>query len=154
MVEPLHGVAKVPCKSCPYRKDVPSGVWAATEYVKLPPYDGTIVEQLLGAGRPLFMCHQQDGNLCAGWLGTHGPKNLLALRLHVDSVKPEVFDYESPVPLFASGAEACEHGLKGVKQPDAEAKRVIDRLFAKRKRDALRGPRKKPIVKSKRKRKS
>jgi hypothetical protein len=35
-----------PCASCPYRKDVPSGIWAAHEYTKLLAYDGDILDQL------------------------------------------------------------------------------------------------------------
>jgi hypothetical protein len=59
-------VAKAPCKSCPYRRDVPSGIWHSSEYDKLPQYDGEIVDQLMKGGQALFDCHQRDGNLCAG----------------------------------------------------------------------------------------
>lgn len=130
MTEP-HGVAKAPCKSCPYRRDVPSGVWAANEYDKLPGYDGSIVEQALNGGSALFLCHQQDGCLCAGWLATHGPDELLALRLHHREVKPEVFAYVSPVPVFASGQEAADHGRAEIERPGPRAKRTIDRLDRK-----------------------
>ena len=37
--DPVRPPAKSPCGSCPYRQDVPSGVWAASEYEKLPAYD-------------------------------------------------------------------------------------------------------------------
>jgi hypothetical protein len=55
-----HGPARNPCGSCPYRKDVPSGVWETLEYEKLPPYDGETFEQPFEA----FFCHQQNGRLC------------------------------------------------------------------------------------------
>ncbi len=135
MSEPLT-CAKAPCKSCPYRRDVPSGLWAATEYVKLPAYDGSIGEQLMQGAGGLFMCHQQDGCLCAGWVGTHGANNLAAFRLSRTPVDPSVWDYESPVPLFASGAEAAAHGRKSIKQPDARAQRAIVRLVRARERRA------------------
>jgi hypothetical protein len=32
---------KTPCSTCPYRRDAPSGLWAASEYDLLPGLDGT-----------------------------------------------------------------------------------------------------------------
>ncbi len=124
--------AKVPCRSCPYRRDVPSGVWAASEYDKLPGYDGEIMQQIAHGCTGLFMCHQRDGRLCAGWVGAHGPENLLALRLHGATVAPSVWEYVSPVPLFASGAAAAAHGRRKIARPDVDAQRVIGRLLRKR----------------------
>jgi hypothetical protein len=46
---------------------VPSGAWVAEEYAKLPAYDRPTGEQPAG----LFLCHQQDGRACAGWVA-HG----------------------------------------------------------------------------------
>ncbi|WP_336794377.1 DUF6283 family protein [Gordonia malaquae] len=46
-----------PCESCPYRRDVPSGVWAESEYEKLRAYDAPTGEQPVR----LFLCHQYDG---------------------------------------------------------------------------------------------
>jgi hypothetical protein len=123
-----HGVMKAPCKSCPYRCDVPSGVWAENEYDKLPQYDGEIIEQLGKGGTALFLCHQRDNNLCAGWLATHGSDNLLAMRLHGHQVKEEVWGYESPVPVWSSGQEACDHGKAEIEEPGRKATKVIDRL--------------------------
>lgn len=129
----LITVAQAPCKSCPYRCDVPSGVWAAAEYVKLPKYDGAILDQLKAGAGGLFMCHRQDGQLCAGWLASHGSDNLLALRFHGREVAPEVWGYESPVPVFASGAEAAAHGLAEIEEPSERAKATIRRLLRKAK---------------------
>jgi hypothetical protein len=125
------GVEKAPCKSCPYRQDVPSGVWAQEEYETLPKYDGEIIEQLMNGGTALFMCHQQDGNLCAGWLATHGSDNLLALRLNAGKLKDEVWGYTTKVPVFASGAEAAAHGMAEIEEPGEKAKRVVSRLSRK-----------------------
>ena len=125
----VFAFAKAPCKSCPYRQDVPSGVWAPEEYDKLPTYDGEIIHQLIGGAGGLFMCHQQDGCLCAGWLATHGSDNLLALRM--SAVDASAWGYVSPVPVFASGREACEHGKRDIAAPAAMARRAIDRLVRK-----------------------
>jgi hypothetical protein len=111
---------------------VPSGVWAASEYDKLPIYDCEIIDQLAKGATGLFMCHQQDGRLCAGWVGAHGPNNLLAMRLHGRTVDPSVWAYKSPVPLFASGAEACAHGKRAITRPGHDAQRVIERLIRKK----------------------
>jgi hypothetical protein len=83
----------------------------------------------MGQDPSLFLCHQQDGKLCAGWVGCHGGQ-LLALRLHsiAGSVDWAVFDYRSPVALFSSGAEARDHGLSGVTEPGARAVRAIAKL--------------------------
>lgn len=115
-----------PCGTCPYRRDVPSGVWAAEEYAKLPLYDGETWEQ---SPAP-FYCHQNDGHLCAGWVGCHDAYHLLALRLH--RVDPATFDYESPVPLFASGAEAAAHGLADLDAPSERARQAIGKLERRR----------------------
>lgn len=120
-----------PCGSCPYRRDVPSGLWAPEEYAKLPEYDRPTMEQ----SPALFLCHQQDGHLCAGWLACHDKRHLLALRLQ--RVDPSAYDYESLVPVFGSGAEAAAHGMAGVTAPDARARRAIAGL---EKKAARRGP--------------
>jgi len=130
--EALLKCAKAPCRSCPYRQDVPSGVWAAHEYDKLPGYDGEIIDQLGAGALGLLHCHQQDGRLCAGWVGTHDARNLLACRLASARLDPMVWDYESPVRLFASGTEAAAHGRRAIRRPDKAAQRVIGRLHRKR----------------------
>ena len=69
-------INRAPCQSCPYRQDVPSGIWEAQEYEKLIPYDNPTWAQ----PTKLFLCHQADGCLCRGWLDTHGDQ-LLGLRI-------------------------------------------------------------------------
>lgn len=122
--------SKAPCGTCPYRLDVPAGIWDASEYEKLPRYDGDTVEQLINEAYSLFFCHQNDGHLCAGWVGCHDMNEALALRIH--AVAEETFDYVSPVPLFESGAAAAAHGLSGVDDPDRRARAAIAKLERRR----------------------
>lgn len=136
MSDKPHHALKAPCKSCPYRKDVPSGVWAAEEYEKLKAYDGDTFDQLTNGGTTLFLCHQQNNALCSGWLGCHGTDELLALRLHAKHVDASVFGYETDVPLFSSGAEAARHGLRDIDGPSERADRVIRKLERQRDRRA------------------
>lgn len=135
MTEHAHGgaPAKNPCGSCPYRQDVPSGVWAESEYEKLPQYDGPTETQPIAA----FFCHQQDGRLCAGWVGCHDMDNSLGLRIAsaFGHITPEALgkalDYESPVPLHESGQAAYEHGVANIDDPDEKARRIATRLSNK-----------------------
>lgn len=125
--------AKNPCGSCPYRQDVPSGVWSTEEYNRLPPYDLPTGVQPVR----LFGCHQQDGRLCAGWVGCHDMDENLALRIAVldGRITTETFeaarDYATEVPLWGSGTEAREHGVNDMHFPSEKAIRTIDRLKAK-----------------------
>jgi hypothetical protein len=121
-----------PCSSCPYRRDVPSGIWAPEEYAKLPRYDAPTGEQ----PPELFHCHQRQEQVCAGWAGCHDMANNLAVRFALlrDRVGPEIFDYISPVPLFASGAEAAEHGRREIDSPGPDARRKMGQLHRMRAR--------------------
>lgn len=130
-IEALLQVAAAPCKSCPYRCDVPSGVWAREEYDKLPLYDGEMAEQAMRGAFALFHCHQKDGCLCAGWVGAHGADNLLAMRLNAARIDRSVWEYQSPLPVFASGREASAHGKRSIRRPGADARRIIGRLSRK-----------------------
>lgn len=118
---------KKPCGSCPYVKTTPAGLWAREEYEKLPAYDGYTALQ----SPHVFMCHQRDGCVCGGWLLTHGADELLAVRLGLafGTVSASVLDYDPPgVEVFASGAEACAHGLSGISNPSPEARRKMEGL--------------------------
>jgi hypothetical protein len=134
MADPLAPASR-PCGTCPYRRDVPSGIWAAEEYAKLPAYDGDVPEQAAAGAFGLFMCHQRDGNLCAGWVGCHDMENNLAVRMHTGEVDPAVYDYVSPVPLFASGAEAAEHGQRDILHPGPLARRKAQGFVRARERN-------------------
>jgi hypothetical protein len=110
---------KRPCASCPYRRDVPSGVWHPEEYAKLPRYDGETFEQ----SPATFSCHAQDGSVCAGWLGHTDPGELLAVRIGIMSghLDPSCAEYRTDVPLWSSGRAAAEHGLRDVDEPGTAA---------------------------------
>lgn len=126
-----------PCATCPYRLDVPSGIWDASEYGKLPLYDGDMAQQALAGAVNLFDCHHQPGSaLCAGWVGTHSPGNLLALRIHAARVDPEIHAFRSPVPLFASGAAAAAHGIRDIRSPGKEALAAIAKVTRSRAQSA------------------
>jgi hypothetical protein len=139
MAERTRGPAPHPCGSCPYRRDVPSGVWDPEEYDKLPRYDGDTAEQPIA----VFLCHQQNGRLCSGWVGCHDMEESMALRIAALSgvMSPEevdaALDYECPVPLWSSGTEAAEHGMREVKMPSDKAGQVMENLRRKRARKAL-----------------
>ncbi len=90
-----------------------------------------IIDQLIKGALSLFMCPKRTGTSVQGG-SPHGVDNLLALRLHAREVKPEVWDYECPVPVFGSGAEAREHGKAEIEAPSEQAGRVIQRLVRKR----------------------
>jgi len=124
---------KKPCPTCPYRRDVPSGVWAPEEYAKLSRYDLPTGEQPTVP----FGCHQANGHLCSGWAAVHDMDNSLALRLQAafHRISPEDYEatlrYESPVPVFDSGREAFMHGMTGVAAPGPEAKEAQLKLLRK-----------------------
>lgn len=126
MVDEALKAPKVPCGSCPYRRDVPSGVWHKSEYDKLLDYDGSTWAQ----SRRVFLCHQRDGCICGGWLACHDAQELLALRI-ATNIDPSVFDWKTEVPVFASGAEARAHGLKEIETPKVKALKMIDGLVKK-----------------------
>jgi hypothetical protein len=138
----VHAPAANPCGSCPYRCDVPSGVWHEEEYDQLEHYDCETGSQ----SRGLFLCHQQNGRLCAGWVGCHDMDHSLAVRLAAmtgelsGETLDAVLDYETPVALFASGAEAAAHGRENIDAPDDRAERQIADLLQKRARRRARQP--------------
>ncbi|WP_353962952.1 DUF6283 family protein [Streptomyces sp. NBC_00878] len=135
MSSSLRPPAQRPCESCPYRRDVPAGIWASEEYAKLRRYDAETPDQPAG----LFQCHQADADsavrrVCAGWAGCHEGEELLALRLAVldgcidAATYRTVVEYVSPVPLFPSGSEAAAHGGAGIAAPVKEARRLINKI--------------------------
>jgi hypothetical protein len=132
-------INRSPCVSCPYRRDVPSGIWTTEEYDKILPFDNDTFAQPPG----LFMCHQADGSLCRGWLDCHSG-GLLGVRLaaakgefDVDELKQAIIEGPS-VPVFSSAAEAARHGRKDIDEPGDEACRLMDKIEAKRQRKPIR----------------
>jgi hypothetical protein len=109
-----------PCPQCPYRRDVPSGVWSHEEYEKLRPYDLPTAEQPFGG----FSCHAKPDCFCHGWAVVHSNRghehDLIALRLSPDAEVPE-----PAVPLFGSGNEAADHGQREIETPGIEARKAV-----------------------------
>lgn len=137
--ERLIGCLPTPCVTCPYREDVPSGVWAAEEYAKLPPYDRPTFQQPAA----LFMCHQGTGGLCTGWVQSHANRehefDLLSLRMARDldnAAVSKVALAEPLLKLFRTGTAAARHGLRKLRKPGREAVEAIGRIVRKRSRKA------------------
>jgi hypothetical protein len=118
---------------------VPSGIWSQKDYAKLPLFDGPTWAQ----PARLFICHQHNGDddrarVCGGWTGCHDSDHLLAVR--VASITGDITaetteairNYTSPVPLFASGAEAAAHGMRDVLTPGPDAQRAMDKIVRTR----------------------
>lgn len=129
-------VRKSPCASCPYRRDVPSGIWDEAEYDKLLIFDGDIMAQAAAGATAVFCCHLRTDEVCAGWAGCHDMDDILAAKIAYARglLDISVFGYESPVPLFGSGAEAAAHGKRDIEAPGSDAVRRIIKL--ERLRDA------------------
>jgi hypothetical protein len=87
----------------------------------------------LPAGRAVFLCHQNDGPLCAGWAGTHDMDENLAIRLDRNVDVTACRDYATTVPLFSSGAEAAAHGMRDFENPGPEASGMTDKILQARK---------------------
>jgi hypothetical protein len=128
--------AKQPCGSCPYRTDVPSGIWDASEYAKLPPYDADTAHQ----PHHLFLCHQINGRICGGWAACHDMTQSLGVRIAAISgdITPEVAEaltnYSTPIPVFPTGQAAADHGLTDQNHPSRAARRIIDKLTTRKER--------------------
>lgn len=115
-------VRSAPCGACPYRCDVPPGVWHHDEYDKLRLYDEVTAYQPPEA----FSCHATPDGLCHGWAVVHSNRGhefeLLALRLKPTPVPAPI------VALFGSGNDAADHGQS---TPNAAAEDVASRLLRK-----------------------
>lgn len=113
------------CSACPYRCDVPAGVWSEEDYAKLPPYDVETFDQPTAG----FACHATPDHLCHGW-AVVGGHDLLALRLA--SLGGPGLQIPTPsTDLWETHTQAAEHGLSGVAEPGAEAVEVGQRLIRK-----------------------
>ena len=126
-------IHRSPCVSCPYRRDVPSGIWDESEYEKIVPFDRDTFAQPPAT----FLCHQANGSLCRGWLDCHGDQ-LLGLRLSMakGEVDPDAvaraLDEGPAVPVFDSAAEAAQHGRRDIDEPSDDACRLVAKISHKR----------------------
>jgi len=126
----MDKVRKEPCETCPYRTDVPSGIWAHQTYEMLRPYDEPTGEQPFA----VFGCHCNPEQYCHGWAVVHNSRGhqfeLLAMRIH--GLGPGDVP-QSDVIFFGSGNEAADHGQADLAHPSDEARAAVDKLM-KRKR--------------------
>lgn len=115
-----------PCSACPYRLDVPSGVWDPREYEKLRDYDRPTGDQPFAP----FGCHATPEHYCHGWAVVHTSRgnafDLLALRLLGIEDIPQ-----AGVPLFDSGNDAADWGQRDADDPSPAAHEVVARLMRK-----------------------
>lgn len=74
--------------------------------------------------------------MCAGWVAVHDMVHNLAFRFASRNMTPEdadaILDYKTTVPLFSSGQEAADHGLRDLKDPALTAKQKIRKLQRKK----------------------
>jgi hypothetical protein len=122
----MSAIRKEPCSACPYRQDVPSGLWAHNEYEKLRLYDAPTGQQPIAA----FACHATPDHYCHGWAVVHNSRGheheLLALRMRSIHDVPA-----AAVPLMFSGNDAADHGQADIDDPSLDAVHAIDKLVRK-----------------------
>ncbi|MGH3734203.1 MAG: DUF6283 family protein [Micromonosporaceae bacterium] len=112
-----------PCETCPYRKDAPSGVWAAEEYERLRSYDA---QPIFSRRRSVNATNTTraaggHGSAQAGPVATTvitcwGYESLFcAARWTPRASRPRW----TPVSraLFGSSAEAADHGEAAIRAP-------------------------------------
>lgn len=136
---PVGPPAARPCGGCPYRRDVPSGIWTKAEYDKLREYDAETPFQ----PPKIFRCHLEEktstrAKVCGGWAGCPSGKRmgheLFGPRIAVAEgrISPEtlraIMEYVSPVPLFNSGNEAADHGMRDIDNPGPDAHALMDKI--------------------------
>lgn len=116
------------CESCPYRRAAPSALWSPDEYAKLVDYDRETWQQ----PPEWFGCHTTPNFACYGWVVVHENRGheyeLLALRfLGLDREPPP----PNPTEFFNSGGEAAVHGMRRIKNPPPETRRMLAKLYAR-----------------------
>lgn len=126
-----------PCASCPYRKDVPSGVWDWEEYEKLRQYDEDPTDPTRAIGH-VFLCHQPIENrqaVCRGWVEVHYDTIPVRMAMASGAVDPATVQEPPPgVELFESGAAAADHGQAEIETPCDDARSVMAKIEARRQR--------------------
>ena len=122
-------VAKNPCATCPYRKDVPSGVWSHEEYEKLRKYDAEPMPS--GENLGVFLCHNTpragDQVACKGWVMVHGD----SIAVRIAQIRGQLGDSafaETDVPLHESGTAAANFGQRRIKRPGRKAREAMAKL--------------------------
>lgn len=120
-----------PCSTCPYRRDVPSGIWDREEYEKLPQWD----HEMAFAGT--FLCHTDPAAICRGWMEVH--ERNMSVRLAMFRVEwTEANRKPTKIPLYRSGLAAMRAGLRALARPSGDAKKAITSILERRERHAAR----------------
>lgn len=79
--------------------------------------------------------------MCAGWVAVHDMDHTLAIRFAIVTnrlpadVMQVIADYKTDVPLFSSGKEAAEHGLKEIKHVSKPARDKIHKITRRKLRN-------------------
>ena len=108
-----------PCAKCPYRKDAPLAHWHAEHFTEL----------LAKSGDPMcpgYLCHNADGNLCAGWMLDQLRRDLPSMPLRVflrnreggDGILDRLSD--GGHDLFGSVEEMCLANLEAILEGAAD----------------------------------
>lgn len=125
----MNDVRATPCLACPYRLDVPSGVWSWDEYEKLRAYDNITPEQPFEA----FACHATPNQICSGWAVCHTTRghefDLLAMRIIGYPAIPA-----TKIPMHPSGNAAADFGQEDIEDPSDEAMALADKLMQRHER--------------------
>lgn len=107
-----------PCKTCPYRKDVPIGTWHASEFTNLLEQDA---DTMAGS---FFSCHQErkkpkeEWQPCIGWLLDQKKRRVplipLRVKLITDPKALECFEkmHHRGIKLFRSLKSMCLANLR------------------------------------------
>ncbi len=74
---------KSPCKTCPYRKDVPLRHWAIEEF------KGLLDSEKEQFGRT-YGCHKKDDTVCKGWLMNQDKRNFPSIMLRLSLTKNKI----------------------------------------------------------------
>lgn len=133
-----------PCSSCPYRADVPSGVWDWDEYEKLRRYDEDPAnpDKAIEVIGEVFLCHQPVGSpeaVCRGWAEVHYDTPAVRMAMITGKIDPDTLTDPRPgVTLFPSGATAADHGQAEIDSPSAAARSTITKVARRRRNTALR----------------
>lgn len=143
-------VPKRACSSCPYRRDVPSGVWAREHYellrdmdsrrtIKVPmlgPNDETVMVDAPNPNPGTFHCHQSNATgrptVCRGWLSVE--RNSIGVRLLASfgGIEYEdIPDEDESATYYSSGTEAAEAGLRDIENPSSEARLLCRKLVGR-----------------------
>jgi hypothetical protein len=107
--------AREPCKTCPYRKDVPPKTWHRSEFENL------LAQDRNEFGGAVFQCHQdrpkpaEERGFCIGWLLDQRARGLrsIQLRLHLikggEAAGKQIQEAHAPagVKLYPSIAAMC-----------------------------------------------